>query len=73
MLLIHQKKALSNVKKREELKSIIDRGKLGHKWTHERVDNESNEIINKKYAEYKQRELNKKGEKNCGGVRQACH
>ena len=32
-------------KKREELKSVIDKGKLGH-------------------AEYKQRELNEKGEKN---------
>ena len=50
-------------KKREELKSLIDRGKLGHKWTHERVDKESDEIINKTYVEYKQRELNEKGEK----------
>ena len=50
-------------KKREELKSLVDRGKLGHKWTHERVEKESDEIINKKYAEYKQRELNKKCEK----------
>ena len=67
------KEDTEQLKKREELKSIIDRGKLGHKWTHERVDNESNEVINKKYAEYKQRELNKKGEKNRGGVRQPCH
>ena len=36
---------------------------LGHKWTHERVDKASNEIINKMYAEYKQRELNKKDKK----------
>ena len=36
---------------------------LGHKWTHERVDKASNEIINKTYAEYKQRELNKKDKK----------
>ena len=50
-------------KKREELKSIIDKGKLGHKWTHERVDKASDEVINKTYAEYKQRELNEKGEK----------
>ena len=35
----------------------------GHKWTHESVDKASNEIINKTYAEYKQLELNKKGEK----------
>ena len=37
-------------KKREELKSIIDKGKLGHKWTHERVDKASDEVINKTYA-----------------------
>ena len=30
---------------------------------HERVDKASNEVINKTYAEYRQRELNKKGEK----------
>ena len=50
-------------KKREELKSMIDKGKLGHKWTHERVDKASDEAINKTFAEYKQRELKKKGEK----------
>ena len=50
-------------KKQEELKSVIDKGKLGHKWTHRRVDKASNEIINKTYAEYKQRKLNEKGEK----------
>ena len=38
-------------KKREELKSIIDKGKLGHKWTHKRVDKASYEIIKKTYAE----------------------
>ena len=48
---------------REELKSIIDKGKLGHKWTHERVDKASDEVINKTYAEYKQRKLNRKGGK----------
>ena len=37
---------------------------LGHKWTHERVDKASNETVNKTYAEYRQRELNEKGEKN---------
>ena len=66
MLLIHQRKALRNKKKQEELRSVIDKGKahlLGHKWTHGRVDKASDEIINKTYAEYKQRELNKKGEK----------
>ena len=36
---------------------------LGHKWTHERVDKASNDAINKKYTEYRQRELNEKGEK----------
>ena len=50
-------------KKREELKSLIERGKLGHNLTHERVGKESDEIVNKKYAEYKQGELNKKDEK----------
>ena len=42
-------------KKREELNSIIDIVKLGHKWTHERVDKASNEGINKTYAKYRQR------------------
>ena len=51
-------------KKREELKSIIDKGKLEHKWTHKRIDKTSDEFINKTYAEYKQRELNEKSEKN---------
>ena len=41
---------------------------LGHKWTHERVDKASNEIINKTYAEYKQRELNKKDKKTGKGL-----
>ena len=60
------KEGIEQHKKRESLKSVIDRGKahlLGHKWTHERVDKASDETINKTYAEYKQRELNKKGEK----------
>ena len=38
-------------------------GRLRHKWTHEKVDKASDEIINKTYAEYKQCELNQKGEK----------
>ena len=50
-------------KKREELKSIIDKGMLGHKWSHERVEKAIDETINKTYAEYKQHELNEKGEK----------
>ena len=61
ILLIHQKKAL-NSKKSENLKSVIDKGKLGHKWTNERVGKSSDETINKKYAEYKQREITEKGE-----------
>ena len=49
--------------KRKELKNVIDKGKLGHKWTHRKVDRAGDEIINKTHAEYKQRELNEKGEK----------
>ena len=44
-------------------KNVIDKGKLGHKWTHTRLDKASDEIINKTYAEYRQRELNEKREK----------
>ena len=36
---------------------------LGHKWSHERVEKAIDETINKTYAEYKQHELNEKGEK----------
>ena len=53
-------------KKREELKSVIDKDKahlLGHKWTHGRMGKASNEIFNKTYAEYRQRELKKKVKK----------
>ena len=60
------KEGIVQHKKREELKSVIDKGKahlLGHKWTHGRVDKARDKIINKTYAEYKQRELNEKGEK----------
>ena len=60
------KKGIEQHKNRECLKSAIGSGKaylLGSKWTHERVDKASDETINKTYAEYKQRELNKKGEK----------
>ena len=49
------KEATEQHRKREELKNVIDKGKLGDKWTHE--------IINKTYAEYKQCELNEKGAK----------
>ena len=57
------KEGIEQHKKWEELKTVIDRGKLGHKWTHERVDKASDETISKKYIEYKQRELNGKAEK----------
>ena len=60
------KEGIEKHKKREELKSVINKGNaylLGSKWTHEKVDKASDETINKTYAEYKQRELNEKGEK----------
>ena len=59
------KEGVEQHKKRERLKSVIDKGKtylLGSKWTHERVDKASDETTNKKYAEYKHREMNAKGE-----------
>ena len=59
------KEGIEQHTKRECLKSVIDKGKaylLGHKWTHGTVYKASNETINKKHAEYKQRKLNKKGE-----------
>ena len=62
------KEGIEQHKKGECLKSVLDKGKahvLGYnKWTHARVDKASDETINKMYAEYKQRELNEKGEKN---------
>ena len=60
------KEGTEKQKKQEELKSVIDNNKahlFGHKWIHGRVDKASDEIINKTYAEDKQRELNQKGEK----------
>ena len=59
------KEGIKQHKKWECLKSVIDKGN-GHllgKWTHEKVDKASDEIINKKYTEYKQREITEKGEK----------
>ena len=44
----------------ECLKGLVDRGKLGHKWAHERVD--------KTYTEYKQREITQKGEETAKGL-----
>ena len=57
------KEGIEQYKKRKCLKGAIDKGKLGHKWTHRGVDKASDETINKIYAEYRQRELNEKGEK----------
>ena len=60
------KEGVEQHKKQGCLKSFMDKGKvhlLGHKWTHGRVDKASDEIINKTYTEYRQRELNEKGEK----------
>ena len=60
------KEGTEQYKKREELKSVIRKRKaylLENKWIHEKVDKASDETINKTYAEYKQRELNEKGEK----------
>ena len=45
------------------IKECHTQGQIGHKWTHERVDKESDETINKTYAEYRQRKLNEKSEK----------
>ena len=60
------KEAIAQHKKQECSKSAIGTGKahlLGDKCTQEEVDKASDEIINRTYAEYKQRELNEKGEK----------
>ena len=46
------------------MKGLLNKGRLGHKWTHGRVGKASDEVINKTYAEDKQRELNEKGEYN---------
>ena len=60
------KKGVQQYKKRECLKSAINKGKalVGKKqWTHKRVDKTSNKTINKTYTECKQRKLNGKDEK----------
>ena len=60
------KEDIEQHKKRECLKSVIDKGQahfLGHKWTHRRVNKASDDIINKTHAKYRQHELNEKGEK----------
>ena len=56
------KEGIEQHKKLEKLKNAVDKGRL-YKWTHRKVDKASDEIINKTYAEYKQREGNEKGEK----------
>ena len=45
----------------------------GRKWTQEKVDKASDKTIKKRYAEYRQRELNEKAEKNWKDHRQICH
>ena len=60
------KEGVEQYRKQECLKSALSKAKiLGSKkqWTHERVDKASDETINEIHAEYKQRELNEKGEK----------
>ena len=60
------KEGIEQYKKRECLKGVISNGKsylLKCKWTQRKVDKASDETINKTYADYKQRELNEKGEK----------
>ena len=60
------KEVIEQHRKRECLKKVISKGKaylLGSKWAQEKVKKASDESINKTYAEYKQRELNEKGEK----------
>ena len=60
------KKGIEQYKKRECLKSAVSKNKaLGAKkqWMHERIDKASDEVTNKTYAEYRQRELNEKCEK----------
>ena len=59
------KEGIGQHRKRECLESVTSKGKaylLGGKWTQEKVDKTSDETINKMYIEYKQRELNEKGE-----------
>ena len=48
------KEGIEQHKKREELKSVIDKVKahlLGRNWTHGRTDKASDEVINKTYSE----------------------
>ena len=62
-----QKEGIDQHKKRECLQSVISKGKaylLESKWTQEKMGKACDETINRKYAEYRQRKLNEKCEKN---------
>ena len=69
------KEGIEQHRKRECLKGVIGKGKvylLGgrQKWTHEGVD----KAISKTYAEFKQCELNEKGEQiGKASLKQICH
>ena len=66
------KEGIEQHKKREELKSVIDKSKahlLGYKWTHEKLEKASDKTINKTYTEYRQRELNEEREKTRKALR----
>ena len=69
------KEGIEQHKKRQCLKSAIDKGKahfLGYKRTHEKVDKASDDTINKTYTEYRQRELNEKVEKTAKALGFGC-
>ena len=59
------KEGVEQHRKRKYLNGVIRKGRVKgkQKGIQERVDKVSNETINKTYGEYKQRELNQKGEK----------
>ena len=42
------KEGIEQHKKREELSSIIDKGKIGHKWTYKRVEKEAMTLLIKR-------------------------
>ena len=53
-VVVTSKECAEQHKKQKCLKSVMDRGKahlLGHKWTHEKMNKVSDEIINKTYTE----------------------
>lgn len=70
------KEGAEHHRQRQYLKSAASKGKvlLGKKeWKHERIGKASDKTINKIYAEYKQCELNEKGEKTEKSLSQACN